>query len=205
MKSIRLFLVGLLFLGGIAATASAVSVDYVSSTTIPTTYTAGTGVLELIGVRPLDIFLDDGSHVVVADVEWLLTTTLLADLSSGGMVSGSFAGGSITLTDGSGGGTVLLSGTVDFLFLMEMGDGSGVMTAIGEIISVSTTGSLSDWVATTGNVYDLVFEVDPFTVSDLSESFSGKSDVTLSPIPEPLTIALLGIGLAAMAIRRRKR
>ena len=205
MKSIRLFLVGLLFLGGIAATASAVPVKHVSATTVPTTYTAGTGVLDLIGVRDLDIALTDGSHVVVPDVEWLLTTTLLTDFSSSGVVSGSFAGGSITLTDGSGGGSVLLSATVDFLLLMEMGDGTGVMTAIGEIISVSTTGALGEWSGAAGSVYDLVFEVDPITVSDLSESFSGNSDVTLSPIPEPLTIALLGIGLAGMAIRRKKR
>ena len=204
MKSIRLFLIGLLFLGGIAATASAIPIDYVSATTVMTTYDHTTGVLTLDSIRPLDVYREGGSHTVVPDVRFHLTTDLVA--STTGAVSARFEGGSIALTDGSGAGTVLLSGTVDYLLLMEMDDGIGVMTAMGKISSVATTGDLADWFGGAGVMYDLIFEVVPITISDLAtESFSGNSDVTLSPIPEPLTIGLLGIGLAGMAIRRRKR
>ena len=194
-----------------AATASAIPIDYVSATTVVTTYDYTTGVLTLDSVRPLDIYHEGGSHTVVLDVPFHLTTTLVASLATG-EVSGRFEDGSVVLTDGSGGGTVLLSGTVDYLLLMEMGDGTGVMTATGEITSVATTGPLADWVGDAGTIYDLIFEVDPITINNLTlENFSGNSNVTLSPIPElppipePLTIALLGIGLAGMAIRRRKR
>ena len=113
-------------------------------------------------------------------------------------------GGSVTLTAGSGGGAVLLSGTVDYLLLMEAGDGTGQMTATGQIVSVSTTGVLSDWAASAGSIYDLIFEVDPITIASLAEDFSGHSLVTLHPIPEPLTIGLLAIGLAGLAVRRKR-
>jgi len=205
MKHISLFLTALLFAGVIAPTASAIPIKFVSATTVPTTYTASTGVLNLDGVRNLDIFYTDGiTHTVVPDVRFELTTTLDTDLSDNGIVLGSFLGGSVMLTAGSGGGAVLLSGTVDYLLLMEAGDGTVQMTATGQIVSVSTTGVLSDWAGSAGGIYDLIFEVDPITIASLAEDFSGHGLVTLHPIPEPLTIGLLAIGLAGLAVRRKR-
>jgi hypothetical protein len=55
-----------------------------------------------------------------------------------------------------------------------------------------------------GDIVQITFQVTPLGISDFSAGFTGLSNITMTPIPEPATVALLGIGGMAALIRRKK-
>ena len=204
MKGSRI-IVCLALVSMIAAGAFATPIAYISATTVPTTFTPGDGInpgtLVLSGVRPLVIHATDGSQSTIADVTYSLTTSLKEDNSTGGVVKGVFEGGELTLTDSLGG--ILFSGSIVAANLEEMPEGSVVLIASGPL--GVTGGSLKPDFGASATMYDLIFTTEPMVIDDLSGSFSGFSDITVAPIPEPLTLTLLGLGLAGIVAARRKR
>jgi len=201
MKAIRSVLIGCLLSGIIACGAQAALIEDISATVVPTSYNPTSQTLSLSGVRPIEVgYLGIPGVTVIFDVEYSLTTYLIADNSFFGMAYGVFAGGSITLTADEGNGDMLLSATVDSITVIENGSD---LIALGSFSGFAGVWA-DDCVGSQGELFDLIWFAVPPGIDDFSQSFQGNSNITIQTVPEPLTIAILGIGLVATAIGRRK-
>jgi len=196
----------LVFVGLIAAGASALPIAYISATTVPTSFSPiggafGLGELALSGTRPLIVHYVDGSQVPFQGGSIALEADLQIDSSSGGQVVGVFGAGSVSLKDSAG--NDLVSGTMTNLTLSEVFNDIGILAANGTFIP--TSGSLLPDFGPYGLIYQITFEVQPAALGDLSGEFVGRSNLSITPVPEPATIGLLMMGLAGLAAYRRKK
>ena len=210
MKARWIFVI--VIVGAWAATAAALPISYISAAAVPTSFTPiggnfGLGQLEIKGSTPIIVHLEDGSQVVLSG-HVNLTTSLNEDNSSGGIVDGYFEEGAIAIT-ASGTGSVL-TGPVLGLTLQETFDDMGVLGAKG-LFKVSGGSLMSDF-GEAGSIYQILFQVQPAVIGDLTVGFSGYGNLSIAPtvlpegaIPEPVTVSLLSIGLAGLALARRKR
>ena len=204
MGILRVLCVGVL-LAAFAGSVSGTPIEYISATTVPSSFTPtggdfGLGVLLLSGVRPLVLHYAD-TQTVLYDSQFLLSTSLKVNMSDDGQVRGLFEGGTLRLLDSSG--DELLVGEVHSVSLSEFFDNLGILTASGTF-SVES-GSLKSDFGRNGIVFELMFSVEPRSVEDFSQGFSGFSDLSLTPIiPEPITLTALGIGLVGLIARRRR-
>jgi len=190
-----------------AFSASALPISCISATTVPTDFIPdigiyGNGVLELDGTLPLIIHYQNGTQGVLKDSGFYMVSDLFSDNSVAGKVRAQFIGGNLSLTDSAG--DVLLSGRVLSLNLTEVFSDIGMLSAVGSFRAENGS-LLTDWGYPEGSVYQLVFQVQPRTLSDLSVPFTGTSNISLVPIPEPATLALLAIGAGGLILRRRCR
>lgn len=205
---------GVLIVGVWAATAAALPISYISASVVPTSFTPiggihGKGKLEIKGDTPIIVHREDGSQEVFSGYV-NLTTFLKEDLSSGGIVQGLFQQGSVTLTASGGGG--LLTGSLISLTLQETFDDMGILGASG-LFRVNSGTLKDDFGLPGGSIYEILFQVQPASISDLKSPFSGFGNITLAPtdlsqselIPEPVTVSLLSIGLIGLALAKRKR
>jgi len=85
---------------------------------------------------------------------------------------------------------------------------SVTLSAHGTI--ADTAGPISVWngsfTTQINNVLPAAIQAKILAGGEISSSFSGEFDVTATAIPEPVSMALIGAGLAALAsIKRRKR
>ena len=129
-----------------------------------------------------------------------MATFLKLDASTGVIASGEFAEGSLSFLDS--GANTLLAGDILGLNLIEIYDNVGILAGDGRF--VVSGGSLSgDFVPPLGDIVQITFQVAPATLRDFSQNFSGISNLTLTPIPEPATMGLLAIG--GLLLSRRKR
>ena len=175
----------------------------------------GLGVLTFDGVTSI-VVENEGSQTPVDDVSFYLTADLCADLPIGELANGLFLGGEVLLQDASG--SNLLTGTTLTFALTEDIDNTGVLLATGSLDVLS--GSLQAILGDTGVIYDVEIVVDTALVGDFSQPFTGftglshlsgeeQGDISAAAmpvdpqIPEPATLAFLGIGLAGLLIRRR--
>ncbi len=177
------------------------TIKSISVNDVDTNYTAGTGVLSLGDAT--DVVVEDtiGNQTTYANGSFTMATTLMADVSAGGIASGQFAGGSLTFLDGAA--NVLLAGNITSLNLIEVFNNAGLLAGNGQF--QVTGGSLSgDFVYPIGDIVQISFNVNK-TISDFSKSFDQVySNLTMTPIvPEPVTIGLLSIG--GLFLIRRKR
>jgi len=103
--------------------------------------------------------------------------------------AGKFSGGTLTLSPLTPAGS-----SIDYVVMGWTGSAAGFDAAI----AAGAMASVSDkFTSTTGNPTT----VPPGTATLLSGSFGG---MVLSPIPEPSTFALAGLGAALLIFRRRK-
>lgn len=202
----RLFCAFIL-VGLIAAGAYSTPISYISATTVPTSFVPyggdfSKGIFSVSGVRPLIVHYSDGSQVPFQNGTIEMVTSLKTLTSVDGRASGVFESGTISLKDSSG--ADLLSGSVTEVKLSEVFDNLGVFAANGTF--TPTSGSLLGDFGANGLVYQIVFQVQPTSVDDLTIPLSGFSNVSLAPVvPEPITLGLLSLGLAGLAAYRRKR
>lgn len=199
---IRTRLLALTIILASATAASAVPIKDASSTTLPTIFDHSTGILSISGVRPLNITYIDETIATLLDTTFELEANLGSSSNFGGIAYGLFDSGSIALTNG---GVTLLAGNLVSLEVMETVDGIGQLAAYGSF-TVNEVAPSFEWELSAGSVVDMIFEVDPISFDDFAtQSFEALSDITIKPIPEPLTLSLLGMGLAGMAAARRRR
>ncbi len=176
-----------------------------NSTFMDTTYDSATGVLTISDAADIVVEYDDIGQVTYTGGSFVLTATLDTNLSAGGIAAGLFTGGTLTVKDG-GGADLLLADSVD-LNLAEWLDGTGFLTAAG---TFNPTGGLfePDFDIAGGKLANLTFGVDP-TIGDLAtDDFDGQTNVTampVTPVPEPATMAVVGLGLAGIAFARKRR
>ena len=200
---------------GLLALAPPVSavISYVSVTTVNGQFVAGGGAYGngslTFAKNPIDIVMQDtlGVQTTFGGGQFLLSSDLFADLSSGGTVKGDFRGGSLSFKDS--GGNVLLSGASLSLTLDEQDvyvppiptpvyvylTGTGLFNVTG--------GSLMGDFGPQGSVVEITFNLSPANPVNLSQSFSGTMNLSAVPVPEPATMTVLGLG-GLVAMRRRR-
>jgi len=204
LRSLVAVVLGCLLAGG----AIASPISYLSATTVPSSFAPtggdfGLGVLTLSGTRPLVIHHGSEAQEVLSGTQFHLAASLREDNSTGGQAKGSFEGGTLTLTDSFGG--ILLSAQINSLLMVEFLDGFGIVTGSGSF-TVQSGSLAADFGYRHGTIFELMLSIEPASIGDFSQEFSGVSDISLAPVvAEPVTITALGIGLAGLYGRRRRR
>jgi len=197
----------LIIVGLLAGAAGATPISFISAGVIPVSFSpAGgeyeNGVLSVNGTQPLVLHYSDGSHGVILDVSFDLSTSLKDDVSMGGTAKGSFAGGSLVLRDS--GQNELLSGSVASLSVEETFDNLGIFGVAG-LFNIESGSLVADFGSSVGSIYQIVFQAKPAALDDFGTAFGGNGNISLAPeepegsvVPEPGPVCLLALGLGGL-------
>jgi hypothetical protein len=198
MKKFLIVFVGVLLL---ASAAQSAPIKSITATTVGTAFSSLTGILTMNGITGIDV--QDMADIVTTTSggSFSLTTNLTTDLSSGGIAKAAFTGGNFSIKDAAA--VVMLSGTISSFQLIEIYNGSGIFAGDGAF--TVTGGTLASGFGTpTGTLVDISFSVAPKTISNFSTGFTASSTMTVLPIPEPATMALLIPAILALRKRNSK-
>ena len=198
MKKLLVFLVAVAVLTVVSTSQGAIRT--VSATAVNTWFVSNTGVLSMGENTSIDVEFTGGTITTYEEGWFNFTTTLLSDTSAGGIASGSFTGGDFTYKNSAG--AVLLSGNLSSFAMAEVFNGSGILAGEGQF--TVTGGSLQPTFGPSGDIVDISFRVNPKGISDFDTDFTGWSDVTVMPVPEPATMCLMGIGALGLLRKRNK-
>ena len=202
MKKRRLFLacLGVLFLSSVSfATIVSVNANYVDGGFTASGGDFGIGVFSLSDTADIVVEETGGGQTTYSGGSFSLTTSLENDVSVGTIASGEFSGGSFSIMDNTP--SALLEGNIVSVNMQELYDNFGVLGGVGQI--QVTGGSLSgNFIPATGEIVEITFQVVPASINDFQQNFVGASNLALTPVPEPATICLLGLG--GLLLRRRK-
>ncbi|HSV26640.1 MAG TPA: hypothetical protein VLH60_02000, partial [Sedimentisphaerales bacterium] len=173
----------LMVVGGLLAVSPPASgaISFMNVTTVGGTFVASGGLHGLgimtVAKNPVDIVVEDvlGAQTTYVGGQFLMSTSLFADESSGGMVRGDFQGGAISFKDN--GGNALLSGTMSGLLLQEQNIWTS-LPGLPPLLTVYLTGTgvfdvtggslQADWAMPQGLVVEIKFNLAPRNPSDLS-------------------------------------
>lgn len=181
------------------STAQAIPIQSMSATNVYTSFISNT--LSMIGVGGINVEYAPGV-ITYAGGQFSLNTTLSSDNSSGNIARGNFTGGAFFYKDS--GLNDLLRGNIVSFNLVETYDNSGMF--VGEGYFTVTSGTLQVDFGTIGSMGDMVdisFSVKPKTIGNFSTNFTASSNMTVLPIPEPITIGFLSLG-SLVILRKRK-
>gem|GEM_PF-2145104 len=208
-------IIGIMIVGLLAVAAGATPITSISASMVPTSFApsggdSGIGVLLLDGIQPLTVDYE-GQPVptVLPDCSFFMQMSLQGDYSDDGQVLGLFIGGELLLKDSSD--TVLLDGAMVSLNLIEIGDNIGVLHASG-LFTVEAGTLMADF-GPTGTCHEIIFNIDkPVILDNLQVPFAGDGNISLNPdagqeeppVPEPTVVCLLAMGLAGMALKRKR-
>ncbi|MFA6175195.1 MAG: hypothetical protein WC765_01300 [Phycisphaerae bacterium] len=185
----------------VAGMAQATAIRSMSATNAGTAFVGGSGVLTMSGMGGINVEYEDDTTTTYGSAQFSLNTTRTADTSAGGMASATFAGGSFSYKDS--GSIVLLSGSITSFSLSEFVNNSGMFIGTGSF--TVTGGTLQADFGPAGSMVDISYSVTPSTISNFSTSFTGSSNMTVLPIPEPATMALLIPAILALRNRRNSK
>jgi hypothetical protein len=195
-KLLTFFAVGLFVT---ALPVFAAPIQSMSATNVGTSFVGGGGALTMSGVGGINVQYTSGDVNTYVSGQLSLNTTLTSDNSSGGIADGDFAGGVFSYKNS--GGDVLLSGDIISFNLVETRNNSGMFWGDGHF--TVTGGILQADFLPQGDMVNISYSVQPNIISDFSSDFTASSNMTVLPIPEPMTIGLLGMG--GLAILRKKK
>lgn len=150
-----------------------------------------------------DIVMEDNlGQSTFDDGFFQMIVSLFDDSSLDDLASAEFRTGTLTLKDSLD--QDLLTGTVDQLLLTEV---SGLPDlVVGQGTFTVTGGSLeSSFGADYGEIIQITFRMKPGGIVNFSSGFTAQTDITLTPIPEPATLALLAMGALVLVSRKRNR
>lgn len=173
----------------------------VSATMLETSFEAGAGEYGLglltVGSQADIVVQKDDDQITYDAGSFLMSSSLFDDKSNPMLAWGDFQGGEICVKDAFG--EDLLTGNVVFLELRESHDGEDVLVATG---TFEVTGGSLPFSVDEGAIYQMIFQLDG-SIEDFSGDFSGVSNITLTPVPEPAALLLLAAGGLAMLLRSR--
>ena len=175
----------------------ATPIQSMSATNVGTLFVGGA--LTMSGVGGINVEYTSGPVITYVSGQFSLNTTLTSDNSSGGIADGDFAGGTFSYEDV--GHNVLLSGAIVSFNLVETYNNSGIFWGEGHF--TVTGGNLQADFLPQGDMVNISYSVKPNTISNFSSDFTASSNMTVLPIPEPMTVGLLSMG--GLAILRKKK
>ena len=175
------------------------TIKSINANDLASQFTAGDGTLSIINNADIVVENTDSTQNTYLGGNFSMTSSLDTDLSAMGYARALFLGGTMSINSDT---DILLTGNVISVELAEVFDGGGLLAGSGSFLV--TGGTLqADFLSNLGDIVQITFSVVPATLSDFSEDFTGRSNISLTPVPEPTTIALLGLGVLAV-MRKRK-
>ncbi len=174
--------------GFLCAAVSQAGIDLVGVDGVQTNYTAADGVLLMDDSGlVITITYDDDTQDSISDAGFLLTTTFDAGMH--------FAGGTFEFKDAAD--AVLLSGNVIGIDFTATTSGFLVGNGQAEVL----VSNLAGYPSGASDIVSLTFNLSP-AFTDFTQDYSGLSKVEFL-VPEPATLALLGLG--GWLLRKRRR
>ena len=173
---------------------------YMAGGFTPTGGKFGLGVLAIADTVDIEVNAEWGK--TYENAAFSMAVPLFKDDSNDGIAAGVFKDGLLSITDALG--HTLLTGDVTMLSVEEV-EVLGMSFLAGRGQFQVTGGELAgDFQETLGDIVQVSFDLSPTNIDGLSSPFTYVSNVTLTPVPEPGTLALLAIGAAAAVLRRRR-
>jgi len=191
-------LAALALVGLMAVAAGATPIIGISGSSIDAAFTPSggaydKGVLSMDDIVPIIVDYQGLGPSVLPGCHFAMSTDLNEDFSSGGIVLGLFLGGDVVS-----------------MTLTEPFDNCGILTASG--IFTADAGTLLADFGPIGESHEIIFNVEPAFLDDLTVPFTGDGSITLTPdggqgepIPEPATVCLICMALTGLALRRKRR
>jgi hypothetical protein len=199
MKKIVLYLLLLTLVSVGSAQIESINSNYLTSSFSPIGGDWGLGLLSIDDSADIIVENTAGQQNTFAGSNFSMFTSLYQDVSAGNIAIGLFTNGALSITDSQS--NVLLAGTISSMELHELYDNAGIMAGSG--VFVVDDGSWMSEFGASGDIVQITFSINPKNINDFSEDFAAISNITLTPIPEPATLALMGIAGLAL-IRKRK-